>query len=284
MSLKRFLFDSFVSGVNKVNIRLSQLGDSLIDFDKIGSPETLLLTISFNKTFLIEQQIRLIKKNIKDRNRCHIVIDNSSSREKRKEIRELCQREQVPYVSMPFNFMQKVYKHPCYAHGLSMNWVYRNVVSKIKPKYFGYLDHDIFPIEQFNLSERMGGMPFFGRVIDRSSEAKNRTKEFWFLWAGYCFFSYEFVRNKKMNFSPCAVDGVYLDTAGSIYKSIYKDYPLADLPFEVAVEERKIEGYGDYDNFVQMIDSAWIHAINGSGWRKIGENREERLKELLLKY
>ena len=286
MSIKRTIFDTFIKTVYHASIRLSQKSDSLIDFSKLSNRDLCLFTIAFNKPFLIENQIRLIKKNIKDRDFVHIVADNSSNKDIRGEIRSICQREGVPYISLPFNLMQSIYSNGSYAHGLAMTWIYHNLANRLKPQYFGFLDHDIFPISSYSFAEQMANNAFYGRVVNRTSiyTPPPTKSDLWYLWAGFCCFRRSFLDDKSVMFAPCMIDGIYLDTGGSLYKSIFKHYKISELPFNVDVENKKI-GTGDqyHADFVQYIDKSWIHTINGSGWAKV-RSKEEQIKALLQNF
>jgi len=279
MTLKRRLFVLYIDFVKKISLRLKT--SSLVDFER--NVDMCFITIAFNNVFLIEQQIRLMKKHIKDTNFIYIIADNSDSKEKREQIKNLCQKENVEYISLPFNWFQKVHTKVCYGHGLSMTWIYHNVIKKLKPKYFGYLDHDIFPINNYSVVEKIQSQDFFGRLNDRTPE--NSQKPLWYLWAGFCFFRFDKVKNLNMSFYPCVVDGVYLDTAGSVYLSVYKNYSLSELYFGAPLVEKYFrEGDNNHSHLLHFIDNDWVHTINGSNWKKVKDNKDDFLKDFLNQY
>ena len=278
MTLKRRLYVVYLDFIKRITLRLKT--SSSVDFER--NVDMCFITIAFNNVFLIEQQIRLVKKHITDENYIHIIADNSDSKEKREQIKNLCQKENIEYVSLPFNWFQKVHFKACYAHGLSMTWIYYNVIKKLKPKYFGYLDHDIFPINNYSVVEKIQSQDFFGRLIDRTPE--NSQKPLWYLWAGFCFFRFDKVKNLNISFYPCVVDGVYLDTAGSVYLSLYKNYSLNDLYLGAPLVEKYFrEGNNYHSDLLHFIDNDWVHTINGSNWKKVKE-KDDFLKDFLNQY
>jgi len=230
-----------------------------------------IITIAFNNEFLIEEQIRLVKKYILDKNYTHIIVDNSSDIFKRKLIRDICIRENVAYVSIPkFPFMF------C-NHGFSLNYTYRNIISVRKPAYFGLIDHDIFPTKPYSISDKMANQDFYGTLV-------NRVKG-WYLWAGFCFFNYNKIKHLKINFLPYKTgEDSFLDTGGGNYPVLYSKYDKEELKFAVPIVEKSIREGSDYlSDFVHFIDNDWLHTINGSNWAK-GRNKDDIIKELLKQY
>jgi len=278
MTLKRRLYVVYLDFVKKITLRLKT--SSLVDFER--KVDMCFVTIAFNNVFLIEQQIRLVKKYIKDENYIHIIADNSDCKEKREQIKNLCQKENIDYISLPFNWFQKMHIKACYAHGLSMTWIYHSIIKKLKPRYFGYLDHDIFPINNYSVVEKIQSQDFFGRLIDRTPE--NFQKPLWYLWAGFCFFRFDKVKNLNLSFYPCVIDGVYLDTAGSVYLSLYKNYSPNELYLGAPLAEKYFrEGNNYHSDLLHFIDNDWVHTINGSNWKKV-KDKDDFLKDFLNQY
>ncbi len=280
MTIKRRIFEAYANLVVRVNLRLKARYISF-ECQQYRYTPLCLVTIAFNNVFLIEQQIRLLKKNIKD-DFLYIIADNSQHQATRQQIRELCRREEVEYISLPFNWFQRVAYKPSYAHGLSMTWIFHNIIKKVKPIHFAYLDHDIFPISPYSFKQRIGDMPFFGRLMDRTP--KHCKHKLWYLWAGFCMFSFDFVEKINLSFLPCKEDGVYLDTAGALYRSLYRQHCLdASLLATPVKEEYFRDGNDFHSDLLHYIDNCWVHTINGSNWKKVA-TKDDFLKDFLLKY
>ena len=279
---KRYIFECFVDTVANLSVYQKATDSHLFDCRKLTGTPLCLVTVSFDNLFLIEQHIRLVKKNITDKQYVQIIADNSTNPANRDKIKQLCIKENIVYVGLPYNFFQKTMYKPSYAHGLCLTWIYHNIIGKIAPRIFGFLDHDIFPISEYNIANRLGNQDFFGRLVDRTPS--DSLRRLWYLWAGFCFFSYHRVKSKKMNFFPTKIDGVYLDTGGSLYKSLYKYYNLSDLSLDVPVREVSFrEGNNYHADRIHFIDNDWVHTINGSNWAKV-ESKDEFLKDFLSKY
>ncbi len=287
IALKRRLFDTYVNAV-AFSSKYLKSGDNTIDYVKYEDVPLCLVTISFNNAFLIEQQIRLIKKNIVDSQYVHIIADNSTDMDSRRVIKELCQKQGVEYVGLPYNWFQHAMYKPSYAHGLCMMWIYHNIIKKIKPQVFGFLDHDIFPTANYSILQKLAEQDFYGRFVERtpdSPHAQNTNNQrLWYLWAGFCFFRFKNISDKQINFFPCKIQTVYLDTAGSMYRKLYKNYSLSSLSFDKPVRAVYFrDGNNYHSDLLHYIDDSWLHTINGSNWTK-GKSKDEFLREFLAQY
>lgn len=235
-----------------------------------------LITVAFNNEYLIEKQIKLINKFIKDKDFSLIIADNSSRPEKRILIRDICSKYEVGYISIPDNLMIK-YAGDGYSHGATLNWIYHNFIKKRKPAIFGFIDHDLFPIVPISIKEKIGIKDFYGPVRDQEKG--------WYIWAGLCFFKYEIVKDLPLNFIPYMIDGVFLDTGGSNYPILYHKYDktkvedLTTRNVNITSESDRSSNY--HADFLQFIDECWLHLINGSNWKKIPE-KSQQIKERML--
>ena len=281
MTLKRKIWNFYVATIRNFFIS-KKYNSNKSDTGIIENPSLCLVTIAFNNDFLIEEQIRLVKKHIIDSNYIHIVADNSSNKKKREAVKAICKKTNTLYFSLPFNWFSKIHKRPSYSHGLAMTWVYYVLIKKIKPNIFGFIDHDIFPIRSYSLLRKIENQDFYGRLIDRTPD--NHPKKLWYLWAGFCFFKFDSIKYLNMNFMPCKVDNVYLDSAGSNYFSLYSKYDMELLRFAApVVEEYFREGNVYHSDLLHFIDNDWIHTINGSNWKKV-KDKDDFLREFLRQY
>jgi hypothetical protein len=235
-----------------------------------------LLTIAFNNDFLIKEQIRLVKKYVTDTGVTHIIVDNSSVSCKRQLIREICLKEQTNYISLPWNWFSNFDKRGSYSHGMALNWCYYNLIRKYQPIFFGFIDHDLFPIHPYSIIEKLSTQPFYGQMRDRDAG--------WYLWPGFCFFRFGAVSTLKLNFMPTKIGDIYLDSGGSNFREIYSKYDKTTLHFcEPVIAENIREGGRFYADMVHYIDRYWLHAINGSNHAKL-ESKDEILANMLSKY
>lgn len=241
--------------------------------EKITTPKQIdIISVAFNNEVFIEYQIKLIQKYILDNHVTFIVADNSSSKQKRQKINELCQKYQVGYISIPHNLIAK-YPGGSYTHGTTLNWLYYNVVKIRQPYIFGFLDHDLFPIAPISILEKLNNKDFYGRVREQ--------KTGWWLWAGLCFFKYDQVKHLALDFIPHMEQGVYLDTGGANYPILYKHYHLHELNLPIAQNIPISEGDEYHADYIQTMDDCWLHMINGSNWKGISPQAQEIKNKLI---
>lgn len=250
--------------------------------------DLILITIAYNNPEFILLQISLLKENFKD-NFFHCIIDNSSNPGVREEIYKICKEERVSYYEAPKNHYINNK-----SHAAAMHWAYFQVIRKYKFDYFGFLDHDIFPISSFSLNRRIK-QGIYGRVVnsyfkDGYQEEISNSIPYWSIWAGYCFFKSSFFKLKfpwDFNFfSKHFPDGYFLDTGGGLWDLIYSklNYPGTLASY------RKVKllgnlSAGDQNDGFEIFDETWIHFVSLSNWREIKDlkGKKEILTRILSK-
>jgi len=225
---------------------------------KIGtvspSGNLLLISIAFNNIETIHLQYDYLKKNLTD-NFSYVVADNSSDKKSAALIRSFCTEEKISYYKLPSNPLTGA--HPSGSHGLALNWSFKHIVKKLSPKYFGFLDHDIFPLTQTAIIPHIRHS-MFGLLQDRNDK--------WYLWPGFCFYEYQKVVMLPLNFMPAT----NLDTGGGNYEVLYKtiDKRLLDLPTHHYLNTETGEQtdiFKNADHTVERIGD-WIHTMRLSNW------------------
>ncbi len=172
--------------------------------------QRLLVVIAFNDSETIRWQSRLIQRNVRDV--IYVVVDNSSDPVAASEIANYCREQEISHVRLESNPWTG--RNPSRSHGLAMNWAWRHLVLPGRPGYFGFIDHDLFPIvptEPFQplMSE---GLVCHGDL--------RQVGERWFLWAGFCLFDYRRVCHLPLDFGLDWFAG--LDTGGANYEVLYR--------------------------------------------------------------
>lgn len=231
--------------------------------------DLLLLTIAFNESSLIEDQIILLKKFVIDPFD-HVVVDNSTDRTARLAIKEICQTHGVGYAGVPLtNPFQK-----SKSHAAAMHWAYYQLVRKSKARVVGFLDHDIFPLKPYSILDKIRN-GIYGRVMYTYSpsgylEEIIQESPYWVLWAGFCFFEKRLLKGPfpwSFNFfSKHFPGGYFLDTGGGLWNKVYSKMsypgPLASYDNKRISDPRE----GVYNQIFEFIDSSWIHFVNLSNW------------------
>jgi len=233
----------------KYNLKSALTADCLI-FDEEKKEDICLITIAFNNEKLIELQILKMREFLSDNYKLFIA-DNSNNPIKAGRIKEVCQKYQTDYIKLPKN----PWRQPNLSHGVALNWVYNNYVLKKNPPVFGFLDHDIFPDKKASIWQKfLDNTKMYGRVEKRFEDKK----EFWYLWAGFCFFKTAYLIDRKVNFSSVVISNpnyfVELDSGGGNYKSIYSKTNSAEV---------SAARCGARDDGAEFLDE-WIHIAHAS--------------------
>lgn len=199
--------------------------------------------VAFNVPQLIEWSLKVNMVYLKEVN--FMVFDNSSNLACRKEIQKICEERKVPYVSLPIN----VVKHPSRSHGLALSWIFNNVIKKMEPSFFGFIDHDLFALQEIDLVKMMSDAPFYG-VLKESPWS-------WNLWAGFSFYRYEAIKPYPLNFLNDRPNG--LDTGGRNWHVLYTHFNKGDLAFPT-YERRELTDSSTGLSFdLDLIDEKWLH-------------------------
>ena len=238
----------------------------------------LLLTVAFNDERLIEKQIEQIRLMIKDSDYQYVVADNSLNRKKREAIKEVCMQQGIEYIRIPYLMTLLFHYQIAVSHGAALNWIYYHYLREKRPMRFSLLDHDIFPVRDFNMTTTLGHRDFYG--VSRMKD------EEWYLWPGFSIFNYDAFTTKP-DFLPRYTKKSFLDTGGGNYRKFYCKYNLKDVAFPkvrtIRIKNsrelvRRCDIY--HSDYVQIIDDAWLHLINGSNYANI-KGKDDVIKEML---
>lgn len=214
-----------------------------------------LLTVAFNNADIITFQYNQLKRNLLD-NFVYVIVDNSTNQEESRKMAQFSKDLGLVYVKLPPNPFSGL--NPSKSHGLAVNYAYKNVVAKSAISHFGFLDHDIFPAAETTIMEKLDHKPFYGLVQKRGGVC--------YLWAGFCFFSKEYLVGKRVNFMP--VRG--LDTGGGNY-ALYDPRIIARIANDhfyvnLKTNSRVESSYqGIQKDCIEVIDG-WVHLMDSSNW------------------
>lgn len=242
--------------------------NTLFDRDK-NRDSVDILTIAFNNSETIRVQHNYLEDNILDKF-CYIVVDNSTDNEASKSIYNYCKNHNIVYLRLennPYNGID-----PSRSHGIALNWAYRNLIKKSNAKYFGTVDHDIYPIRKTQIVKLIKENNVWGHYQQR--------KLGWYLWPGFSFFDKSIIIDKKVNFLPAPG----IDTGGSNWESIYKYINKNAIKWPSHRYIRYGKGAVIQNSHVELIGD-WLHLINTSGWKdgKIKKNIKEFINKKILK-
>ena len=229
--------------------------------------EMLLLTVAFNDERLIEKQIEQIRSMIKDTDYQHVVVDNSLSKKKRGAVKAVCKQYGIEYIQIPYLITLLFHYQIAVSHGAALNWLYYHYLREKRPMRFSLLDHDIFPVRDFNMTLTLSHRDFYG--VSRIKEGE------WYLWPGFCIYNFDTFPTEP-DFLPRYTKKNFLDTGGGNYRKFYYNYNLKDVAFP-EVKTIRIKNSKElarrcdiyHSDYVQIVDDAWLHLINGSNYANI---------------
>lgn len=226
-----------------------------------------LAVVAFNNSKVIDYQIRCLKKFFCFPFR-YTIFDNSTNEVKSEELKDIAQRHNIGYIKLPRQeFLPKGFGS--YSHGIACNYLYNRYIQFGGGKYFGLLDHDIFPVQPFNISDYLEQQFFYG------------TKHVSYIWPGFFFIRMDYLSGKTVDFRPSF--RLRCDTGGrhknSLFKNIdFNNYILVKDEKRLFDEQNDIFEYG-YSYF----DCGWIHCWNASNY--MGKNKTiekmERIYQML---
>lgn len=113
-----------------------------------------------------------------------------------------------------------------------MEWLCHGFITellkKIEPKVFGFIDHDLLPVKKINFNTSI--------KIQHGFYGLYRAKKgYWNLWAGYCFYSFNKVKSLPLNWLydfSC-----YLDTGGRNWDPLYRFIDINLVKHDLASEQ-----------------------------------------------
>ncbi|RWD67877.1 MAG: hypothetical protein EOS37_22330 [Mesorhizobium sp.] len=209
-----------------------------------------------------------------------VVVDNSTKAQARAAIAQICKMRGVLYLALPM----RVEKHLSRSHGTAITWAFHNIVRHLKPEFFGFIDHDCFPVVPFDIPSKLAGKAVYGRRAFGTENHVYKAKpddRHWNLWAGYCFYRFSAVAAYKLNFEPRINLG--LDTGAANWAILYSKLAEADVAV-ATVEQRPMTMAGAVGHH-EFIDGAFFHLAGVSYPERPGyHHRTAEHREMLRDY
>jgi len=206
--------------------------------------QAIVFAIAFNTPWVIDLLTASWIRNVGDATL--VVVDNSSNAAARQAHAQICGERGIAYVELPRNREW----HPNRSHAIAMNWVYYNLVDRLKPDIFGFVDHDCFPIAPVSVRERLEGMSLYGRIWTAT-----RDPAIWYFWAGFGFFRYALTFGRAIDFKHAYEWGA--DTGGKNWRPVYSKL---DRSFVREAESKMLTaGEGAPVERMQVLDDRFNH-------------------------
>uniref|UniRef100_A0A6C0EG43 Nucleotide-diphospho-sugar transferase domain-containing protein n=1 Tax=viral metagenome TaxID=1070528 RepID=A0A6C0EG43_9ZZZZ len=175
----------------------------------------------YKNIFCAKYQIKTIRQFCKDPFRI-IMLDSNCGEfiDKSEELKNLCESENIELMIIPNNYsMPNTWSSLIL--GNKLNYIYNNIIKIREPKYFAFLDQDMFMFRPFSIIPFLDKYGMWGD-IDEPGTHKSPTiykKDIkpgpWYLHPWLSFYKYDFVKNHNLDFNPCA----NCDTGGANWES-----------------------------------------------------------------
>ena len=226
-------------------VRTPALFESVVSSDP---KKIFIITSAFNDPVLVEMHHRSLETFLQDPYE-QFIVDNSTNEEAAGAIKKFCLQNKVNYMRLPFNIGNQR-RDAGIAHGLALNWAYRNVVMRFKPEVFGIWDYDLFPTKPVNISNFMSISEGWGIAIKLRPLLRP-----WhypaYLWVGLLFFRRARFKGKMQNFLPTfGVDsGGRIPLDGEIMAAIPGMIDFYASPFIEIAPGVRMRQCGDFVHF-----------------------------------
>jgi len=251
-------------------------GKRIVDknIKKIALKSNVIFTIAFNNSEVIREQISAIMEHCRDEY-SYLVFDNSSNLAISNEIANVCNKcSNVIYVRLPIWNGRAL--EPSVSHGIALNFVFKKVLKMHREiDNVLILDHDIFPMKDFRVSEIGRGQDVYGW--------KREDNGIWYVWPGYMYLNMNKIVCFRLDFKP----GYGGDTGSSNWKVLYKKKSVGELKF-AKWEKKIIKVDGAMivtrsSSEVDIFDDTWLHMVNASDWAGVGlmDKKLQKVREIL---
>ncbi|MDD1747444.1 MAG: hypothetical protein LUQ16_06760 [Methanomassiliicoccales archaeon] len=256
--------------------RLGSTITSNCELDHVDEGTLVMTVVAFNNVELLRYQRELLSLNLKDPH-LYVVLDNSSEPGSRDEILRFCKEAGLTYIRCPEN----PFSSPSWSHAMVLEWFIKYFVVPKKVRYFGFIDHDMFPLRQTSILAFLRRQPVYGALA-----IPKEGSEVWYLWAGFCFFDFDRLPTKKLDFMPGnnrKTGYLETDSGGSNWGDLYSKLDRGSL----ALNERRRVRFRTVEDIVQSdyldYHDDWVHTLNGSYWQPIKdrEGKGAYVRELL---
>lgn len=225
-----------------------------------------LVTIAFNDWQLLEWQTTLVARHIP--HAIHLVIDNSPDDGAANRNQCLCHNRGIHYFRLPPNPWTG--RNPSRSHGLAMNWSWHHLLRPAQPSAFGFIDHDLLPLEPSDPFAQLASLPCWGDKRWAGSR--------WFLWAGFCFYRWDAVHHLPLDFGLDWFAG--LDTGGANWEVLYRHLNPATLPDRIIERQTAVPGVSTDEEYFERRDT-WIHEVGLAGRRELRHQKRQAFRDLV---
>ncbi|MGQ3674851.1 hypothetical protein ACT6QH_05050 [Xanthobacter sp. TB0139] len=183
-----------------------------------------------------------------------LICDNSSEPEARAALSEIAKQRGVLYLSLPQAPFVRV--RSARSHAAAANWVFHNIIRKVRPRTFAFLDHDLIPLAPVDFSALVAHQPAYG--LYRPSARTDA----WYLWPGFAVFD-RAIAGKSLDFGPDRL--LATDTGGRNWYALYRHMNRKEMAWPKVRTVRVPQPDGSYSE-PKMLVNGWLH-VGGASYR-----------------
>lgn len=210
----------------------------------------LAFTVAFNSPWVVDALLACWNRHVTGLPL--MVVDNSKDPDARTTHAAICRARGVRYLALPPNPEW----NPSRSHAFALNWIWSNVVRPAGLELAGFIDHDLLPVHDIDLVERVKGFDAYGLRCDSALRPGR-----WNLWAGYCFLRPSAARG-AIDFKPEHHAGV--DTGGRNWNGMYRNLP-GERTRSVTLDSEFIRAASGADAIeIHRLDGAFVHLAGAS--------------------
>lgn len=239
--------------------------------------KTNIFIFAFNRPDILPSQIKSIRKNFIGEYDINVIHD-SRNNEFCDIFKSTCKKLNIKF------YHRNSYsgKNPSQYHADSINWAYINFINKkLSGEIALILDHDMFLIDELNLSNIMEEFDIIG--------CEQNKKHIRYIWPGLFAFKVNSLDGLEFNFNPGSIaNNILLDTGGGTYKLLENknlrffdtgvEYP--DYYNDIYLDDNDItNGYGYELHF----GGKFLHFRNACNWHRQFKVNDDKKTEVLFK-
>jgi len=155
--------------------------------------------------FCAEYQIKTIRKFCKDPFKI-ILLDSNCGEypDLSKKLSILCTTEDVELISIPNSLCMKGYNGSCIL-GTKLNYVWNTIIKQRQPKYFAFLDQDMFMFKDFSIISFLDEYGMWGDINEADTHKTpsllkdDMVEGPWTLHPWLSFYKFDFVKDHHMD-------------------------------------------------------------------------------------
>jgi len=212
--------------------------------NKIG-----FVVVTYNKPELLDYQIKLINKNCLNTNYEINIVDNSTKPDAISEIAKICESYGVNYTKVMYQE-----SWASVSHAKAFNHFYDN--HKSEYNYLFFLDHDLFPIKNFDVIELLDDSDIAG--------CRNYIKGVEYMFPGCLILK---KTDEVINFIPLHGLDTGCQLSGFIKKHKHRFLEVDNKPIgDGKYKHTRLHGFYNI-----IHNETFIHFIKASNWMNLPE-------------